>query len=400
VTPRPAAVVGVGMSEFRTRRDDEDLRGLIQEGAHAALADAGLEPSDVDAFVLAEAPDALHGIGHPEQLAAGALAIAGRPALRVNTGGATGASAAQLGWWAVASGRFDTVLVVGAEKMGDSTRGAQETLNKIWDPAYESLLPLNTIAMTALQVVRYMERHGSTEEQFAAIASRLRASGARNRYAHLREPVSTAEVMASPLLCWPVRRGMACPRSSGACAIVITSEERARRMSAPKAWIRSFAARSNTYFMGDKMGDAGLNDHGFMYDLKLAAEEAYAIAGIEDPAKEIDVAEPYVPFAPVEPGAVEALGLCAPGEGARLAVEGAWDADGGRVAVCPSGGVMCANPISVSALVRVAEAAQQVRGRADDHQVDGVRTAVAGGAGGSYQFFVVGVLSTEPERRP
>lgn len=395
MTVRRTAIVGVGMSAFRTRRDDEDLRGLIQEGAEGALADSGLGPSDIDAFVLAQAPDALHGIGHPEQLAAGALAAGGRPVLRVNTGGATGASAVQLGWWAVASGRFETVLVVGAEKMGDSTRGAQETLNKIWDPAYESLLPLNTIAMTALQVVRYMDRYGSTEEQFAAIASRLRAAGARNEKAHLREPISAEEVLESPVLCWPVRRAMACPRSSGACAVVITSEERARRLAAPKAWIGSFAARSNTYFMGDKMGNAGANDHGFMYDLRLAAEEAYRLAGIESPADEIDVAEPYVPFAPVEPGAVEALGLCAPGEAARLAEEGAWD-PGGRVAVCPSGGVMCANPISVSAMVRVAEAAQQVRGLAGGHQVDGVRTAVAGGAGGSYQFFVVGVLDSEP----
>jgi acetyl-CoA C-acetyltransferase len=313
----------------------------------------------------------------------------------VNTGGATGASAAQLGWWAVASGRFSTCLVLGAETMGDNVRGAQEVLNKIWDPAYESLLPLNTLAMTGLYASRYAARHGVTEEHYAAIASRHRTNGALNPKAHLREAVTPDEVLASPMLVAPIRRAMACPRSTGGCALVLAAEDRARRLSAPKAWVRGFAARSNTYFMGDKMGDAGANDHGAMHEMRLAASEAYEMAGITDPARDLDVAEPYVPFAPMEPAAIEALGLCAPGEAGPLALEGAWDREAGRVAVCPSGGVMCANPISVSALARVAEGALQVRARAGEHQVEGARTAVVAGAGGSIQFFCVGVLSAE-----
>ncbi|HLF40759.1 MAG TPA: thiolase family protein [Acidimicrobiia bacterium] len=392
---REAAVVGVGMSAFRTRRDDVDLVGLYQEGAGLALADAGLGMADIDMVVLAQSPDALHGIGHPEQVAAGALGLHGRPLMRINTGGATGASAVQAGWWAVASGRAEAVLVLGAEKMGDATRGAQEVLNKIWDPAYEALLPLNTIVMTAFQAVRHMHRHGVTEEQFAVIASRTRGNGARNEHAHLRTPISPEEVLATPYLAWPTRLAMACPRSSGACAVVVASGDLARRLSAPKAWVRGFAARANTYFMGDKMGDAGLNDHGFYYDLRLTAETAYRMAGITRPAEELQVAEPYVPFATMEPGELEALGLCEPGEAAKLAEQGHWDIDG-AVAVCPSGGVLCANPISISAMARVAEAAQQVRGRAGGHQVDGVRMALGGGAGGSVQFFSTAVFGTEP----
>lgn len=393
---RQAAIVGVGMSRFRTRREDEDLRGLVQEAAVEALDDAGLTMDDIDAIVLAQAPDALHGMGHPEQLAAGALGAAGRPILRVNTGGATGASAAQLGWWAVASGRFSTCLVLGAETMGDNVRGAQEVLNKIWDPAYEAPLPLNTLAMTGLYASRYAARHGVTAEHYASIAARHRSNGARNAKAHLRQALTPDEVLASPMLVTPIRRSMACPRSTGGCAVVIAAGERARALDTPAGWIGGFAARSNTYFMGDKMGDAGPNDHGAMYELRLAAQEAYAMAGIDDPAEQVDVAEPYIPFSPFEPAAVEALGLCGEGEGARLALQGAWDSDGGRVAVCPSGGVLSANPISVSGLARVAEGALQVRGRAGDHQVEGARTAVVVGAGGSIQFFCVGVLTADP----
>jgi acetyl-CoA C-acetyltransferase len=394
--PRAAAVVGVGMSAFRTRRDDVDLPGLYQEGAALALADAGLDMADIGLVVLAQSPDALHGIGHPEQLAAGALGVHGIPMVRVNTGGATGASAVQAGWWAVASGRVEAVLVLGAEKMGDATRGAQEVLNKIWDPAYESALPLNTIVMCALQASRYVHRYGTTEEQFALTASRMRTNGARNPNTHLRAPLSPGEVLATPYLAWPIRLAMACPRSSGACAMVLASGDLARRLSPPKAWVRGVAARANTYFMGDKMGACGENDHGFYHDLALAAESAYRMAGIRRPATELRIVEPYIPFATMEPGQLEALRLCPPGYASTWAEQGHWDLDG-PLPVCPSGGVLCANPISVSAMVRVAEAAQQVRGRAGPHQVDGARTALGGGAGGSVQFFAVAVFGQEPE---
>jgi acetyl-CoA C-acetyltransferase len=147
--------------------------------------------------------------------------------------------------------------------------------------------------------------------------------------------------------------------------------------------------------MGDKMGDCGENDHATPYELQLAAGDAYAMAGVSDPTTEIHVAEPYVPFSSMEAPMLEAHGLGAPGEGFRLAAAGAFDMDG-RLPVCPSGGVMCTNPISVTALVRMAEAAQQVRRRAGDHQVDRADVAVATGVGGSIQFYVVGVFGREP----
>ncbi|MTV27722.1 thiolase family protein [Nitriliruptoraceae bacterium ZYF776] len=398
IPSRSAAITGVGMSHFCTQRQDEDLPGLVIEAATLALDDAGLTMADIDAVVLSQAPDPLHGVGHPEQTVAGALALNGRPILRVHTGGATGASAAQVGWWAVASGRFDNVLVVGAEKMGDNIHGAQQVLNEIWDPAYEAPFPLNTISMTSLATVRYVQEYGATVEDYARVSQRLRDHGRRNEYAHLRIETTSAEIAAEPMLSWPITRGMACPRSSGGAAVVINSGDRARELDAPKAWIRAMTARANTYFMGDRMGEAGLNEQHRQHELRLAAREAYEIAGITDPRTQIDVAEPYVPFATMEPLMLEALELCDDGESLKLEAEGYWHMDGGTLPVCPSGGVMCSNPISVTALVRVAEAAQQVRGRAAGHQVPGATTAIATGAGGDAQFFAVAIVDgRDPE---
>lgn len=395
-SPRSVAVTGVGMSYFQKRRGDADLFGLMQEVAEEGLADAGLTMADVDAVVLSQAPDALHGIGHPEQTAPAHLALAGKPVLRAHTGGLTGLSAAQVGWWAVASGRFESVLVVGADKMGDALTPAQTALNEIWDPAYERALPLNAISMCALSATRYMHEYGATMEQFAAIATRLRANGTRNERAHLRMQVSVDEALEGPI-CWPITRVMACPQSSGGCAVVMTSAEATRASAAPAAWVRGFACRSNTYFMGDKMGHVTDNDHATPHELALAAREAYEMAGIRQPANEIDVVEPYVPFAVLEPGVLEALQLAEPGTAAAKAASGEFDLEG-AMPVNPSGGTVCTNPIAVTALVRFAEAAQQVRGRAGGHQVHDVRTAVATGVGGSLQFYGAAVLSQEPTR--
>jgi len=392
---RPAAIVGAATSRFRTRRDDVDLTELLLEGAVSALIDAGMTFADVDAVVLAQAPDPLHGIGHPEQTAAAALGLGGKPLVRVHTGGATGMSAGQAAWWLVTSGRFETVLVVGAERMGDNVHGAQKVLNEIWDPAYEALMPLNTIANCSLMTVRYMQRYGADEQDFAEIASRMRANGARNENAHLRIPVEPDEVLESPILTWPVRRSMSCPRSSGAAAAVIASADVTRRLAGPVAWIRGMAACTDTYFMGDRMRLEPVDEYIAMHALRRAGEAAYAMAGITDPCSQLDVAEPYIPFSSYEPMMLEALHFAPVGQAVARAREGAWET-GGEVVVCPSGGVVCTNPISVTALVRLIEAAQQVRGRADGHQVDGARTAMATGAGGDAQIFGAAVLSDNP----
>ena len=174
------------MSKFRTRRDDLDLVGLYQEGAVLALGDAGLDMADIDIIVLAQSPDALHGIGHPEQAAAGALASAGKPLHPGQHRRGHGASAVQAGWWAVASGRSQACLVLGAEKMGDAPGAPRRSSTRSGTRPTSRRLPLNTIVMCAMAAVRYMDRYGATEEHFALSAARMRTDGARNEYAHLR----------------------------------------------------------------------------------------------------------------------------------------------------------------------------------------------------------------------
>lgn len=388
-----AGIVGVGQTVYRTRLD-ATYAELAQEAALAALAMAGMRPADVEAIVFSMSPTAFVGITDADKWAIDFVGGTDKPFMRVHTGGATGGSAAQAGFYHVASGLFDVVLVVGADKVSE-TRDTQFILNLIWDPFFERGFGLNTITMAAMQAVRRMERYGTTERELAEVAVRSWRNALRNPRAHLKGELTVEEALSAPYVAWPLRRYDCCPRSSGAAALVIASERVIRERGLKAAWINGVGAVTNTVYLGDRMGPRAETEYGEWEELRLAAAVAYRQAGITDPARQVDVAEIYAPFTVNQLMGVEALGLCPPGEAGRLTVEGYFDADG-EVAVNPSGGTLCSNPIAVSGLVRVCDAALQLLDQAGSYQVPGASTAVATAVGGSYQFQTCLVLGRDP----
>jgi acetyl-CoA C-acetyltransferase len=147
--------------------------------------------------------------------------------------------------------------------------------------------------------------------------------------------------------------------------------------------------------MGDRMGvysETEFSDHD---GENIAAHEAYRQAGITDPASQIQVAELYDPFSTFQFPILESLGFCGRGRAASISDAGGWDLHSGHVAVGPSGGTLCTNPIGVTGLVRVVDAANQIMGKSGVNQVKGVKNAVATAAGGSTQFFTVTVLGED-----
>ncbi|MET7640636.1 thiolase family protein [Streptomyces sp. NPDC005438] len=389
-------VLGVGQTEYVTRRTDVTFPELVHEGATLALADAGLDMGQVDAVVFPLAPDALIGVGNGERWCVEALGAAGKPFMRVNNGGATGMSAVITAWTHIASGMFDVVLVAGADRVSESG-SAQSVLNKMWDVGYERPVPLNTITMLALSAVRYMHAYGSDEVDMARVTVKNRAHAALNPKAHLRSPVTVEEVLASRTLAWPIKLGDACPSSTGAAGVVLVSERYARAHGLSPAWIRGVGQNTETYWMGDRVGPRRVADHGDADAQGTAFQRAYAQAGLTDPARQLDVAEIYAPFSSVELHVIEAAGLCARGEAPKRLARGDFALGSDGCVVNPSGGVLCSNPIAVTGVARVVEAASQVRGRAGAHQVPGARTAVASAIGGDHQFYSALVLSDHLE---
>ena len=216
------AVIGVGQTPFRSHRPDKTYVELAQDAAKAALDDAGLTPSDIDAIVFSMAPTQFMGVNECDKWAVDSIWGSGKPMIRVHTGGATGGSAIHAGYTHVASGLYRTVLVVGADRVSE-TPDAQHVLNLIWDRFYEHDFALNTVTMTALASQRQMYKYGTTEEQFARVVVRARKNAMLNENAHLKGYITIDVVLPSPRVTYPYRLFDICPRSAGAAAIVLTN---------------------------------------------------------------------------------------------------------------------------------------------------------------------------------
>ena len=383
-------IIGIGQSEFKAKRDDANYPELVREAVILALKDCGRELDDMEAVVYSLAPDALLGIGNAERLGVDAVGARNKRFMRINTGGSTGLSSVAVGHAHIAAGACDIALVAGGDKVGESG-DSQTILNKIWDPTYERQLPLGTITMLAMSAVRAMHKHGMTEEDMARVTVKNRAHGALNPKAHLRKKVTVEDVFASRYIAWPIKLLDACPQSSGGAAMVLASERYIKDNRLDAVWLTGVAHSSESYFIGDRMGNNYVADHADAHALRESFERAYRMAGIKDPRQQVHVAELYAPFSNTEFHAIESAGLAHMGKSMGMLREGEFYI-GSRTAVNPSGGTLCTNAIAVSAMVRVAEAALQVWGRAGGHQQPAARVAVASGNGGDHQFFGTAVV--------
>ncbi|GGS58391.1 hypothetical protein GCM10010253_36240 [Streptomyces badius] len=185
----------------------------------------------------------------------------------------------------------------------------------------------------------------------------------------------------------PVRYSETCPSSDGACAMILTGRDGAARSPHPPAWVHGGAMRSEpTLFAGKDFVSPRAG--------KDCAADVYRQARITDPRREIDAVEMYVPFSWYEPMWLENLGF-AEGEGWKLTEAGVTELDG-DLPVNPSGGVLSTNPIGPSGMIRFAEAALRVRGRAGEHQIDAATRALGHAYGGGSQFFAMWLVGTEP----
>jgi acetyl-CoA C-acetyltransferase len=379
----PAAVIGVGQTRHRSRRTDVSIAGLCREAVDRALEDAQLELADIDAVVVGKAPDLFEGVMMPELYLADALGAVGKPLLRVHTAGSVGGSTGVVAASLVQAGIHRRVLAVAFEKQSES--------NAMWAlsiaPPFSMPVVAGAGGYFAPHIRSYIRRSEAPSHIGAMVAVKDRRNGALNPYAHLQQADITLEsVQASPMLWDPVRYDETCPSSDGACAVVIG--DAAAAAGRVPAWIRATSMRTEpTMFSG--------KDH---VNPRAGADAAAALwreAGITDPFSEVDVAEIYVPFSWFEPMWLENLGFAAPGKGWTLTESGAT-ALSGRLPVNPSGGVLSSNPIGASGLLRFAEAALQVRGRAGKHQVDGARVALGHAYGGGSQYFSMWVVASTP----
>ncbi len=295
------AVVGVGQTHHKAKREDVSIAGLVREAAKMALADAELDWADIDAVVIGKAPDMFEGNMMPEIYLAPALGAVGKPMFRVHTAGSVGGSTSLVAAHLIASGVHRRVLTVAYEKQSDSD--AMWALS-VPQPFAAPLLA-GAGGYFAPHIRAYIRRSGAPEHIGRMVAVKDRRNALRNPYAHLHLPDIDMKMVEESMMLWdPLRYLEACPSSDGAAAMVLAAED-AVSGGYPPAWVHGMAMRSEpTMFAGrDQVNPQAGRD---------CSADVYAQAGITDPRAQIDVAEVYVPFSWYEPMWLENLGFCEP----------------------------------------------------------------------------------------
>jgi acetyl-CoA C-acetyltransferase len=365
------AIIGTGQTFHKSHRPDVNGQELINEAVTRALEDADLKISDIDAIVIGNM-DHFEGINYVDCWSVDGSGGFMKPIIKLTTGGTTGSTLAIGGYHMVASGIFDRVLIIGWEKNSESdTTGAITTA---FDPVWDRLVFAGAISGLAAEAQAYMAKYGATDRDAARVSVRDRRHACNNPYAQLRKEVTIEEVLLSPMLADPIHLLDVCPRTDGACAVIMASEEVADETCPVPDWIWGTANRHTYTYLGD------LN-WGALDSMYHAAKELFAKAGIKEPRKEIDVIELYQPYSFAGIIWIEDMGIIERGKGAEYIWSGATDM-GGELPINPSGGVIACNPIGATGLIRCAEAALQVMGKADARQVPDVKLAVSTGFGG------------------
>lgn len=359
-------IVGIGQTHHRGPGGNLAYYEIAFEAARAALQDTGLTRGDIDT-VLASGWDVLDGRTISDMYLVPAAGGYLKDSAKVADDGILSFAYAYM---RVASGAFDTALVMGH---GHVEGPVELVSNVTMDPFFYRPLGMSATAALALEASSYAARYGVSEGQAAAVVEKNRRQGANNPYAHLRSEVTSNEVLASKMVAWPLRELDCRPESVGAVALVLCSADRAKRIASTWATVEGIGWATSSYYIG-------ATDLWRLGGLASAAQQAYGMAGIDDPLAELDVAEVHDMTSYHELMAYEGMGWAQEGSGGRLLEEGVTSMEG-RLPVNPSGGALSTNIGAGTGLVRVAEAALQVMGRAEGRQVE-ARTALAHGISG------------------
>jgi acetyl-CoA C-acetyltransferase len=382
---RDVAIVGTGQTNHARRRTDVSQVGLVREAVNAALRDAEMTFADIDSVVVASGPALFAAVNQPEKWLVDGVGGHMKPVVRVTSGGGTGLAGALAAMNQVSSGFADKVLVVAYDKLSEGA--LQYQISTLYDPFWGREFAVGIMGFAAAYWRARIDALGHTEEAAALVSVKNHRNAFRNPHSHVRKEVTVEDVLSSRPLAWPIKLLDAPPISDGACVVILAAGDVAKKISATPAWIRGMA-----YF-----GEADNAPDRFMLQslpLQLAAQRVYEKAGITNPRRQFDVAELQEPYTNFELSYYEGLGLCRAGEAAALIESGATEMDG-DIPCNPSGGCMGANPIGATALIRLAEAALQVTGKAGERQVPDARTALVQAGGGWANLRGVAVIGAD-----
>lgn len=452
---RPVYAISGGVSKFAKARPDKTFQALVKEAYDYAIGDLGLEFAPftelVDGSVASYFSDHF-----ARQLMAGImvqdyLGLCPKPGHRVEGGGATGGLCFQEAWKSIASGCMDICVAYGFETMSHvETWKGNEFIALASDVSFDYPVGGFYSGYYAMMVTRHMKEFGTTVEQMAHVSVKNYCNAFYNPYAQKSQRISIQDVRNAPMVAWPMTRLDICVMSDGAAATILASEEGIKkleqagaRVSRPLVKVAGIGRGTDAMRMADRPHQSyddfmrynalphevnseetrayykKLWDKGFRYPGvhsfragRMAGKEAYKMAGIKDPMREIDFVELHDAYTSSEIQTYEDMGLCRYGEGGPFAASGKAFMPGIDYGltlpdkpVCPvnpSGGLIaCGHPVGATGLMQAVFAIWQLQGTIEKHfkspmlQVKNARRGAIHSHAGTGTYVTVSILERE-----
>jgi len=386
---RKVHIIGVGQTPVTKGKE---LRGryMARDAIGRALESASVHPTAVTALYVGNMMAGM--LGRQQQLGplyADVAGLRGVESMTMEAACSSGAAAVRVGYGVVAGGLHDVVVVCGMERMTQAPReDITRALATAADWELEGIKGESFISLNASLMAMYMEHYGIRAEDFAPFAIAAHTNALNNPNALLHKPLDLDGYLNSKMLTSPVRLMDAPPTCDGAAAIVLATEDVARGIaSAKQPPVRILASAVGT----DSLAIERRADKLKLAGAELSSQRAYAQAGI-GPA-DIDIFELHDAYTVITALSLEAAGFAEPGEGTRLAAEGAIAIDG-RLPIATMGGLKArGHPVGATGVYQVVETVQQLTGNAGENQVAKADIAMVQNIGGTGATVVTHILA-------
>lgn len=367
------AIVGMACTAFGEHWD-RDASDMLVEAAMGAYHSAGVEPADVDAYWLGTFASGVSGMVFSE-----ALKTPYKPVTRLENMCATGSEAIRNAAYAVASGAYDLVMAVGVEKLKDGGYSGLVVPGPDGDGTESSM---TAPAMFSLLAPAYCEKYGVSEAELKDVLSRIawknHVAGAKNPKAQFRKEVPIETIRNSPRIAGMFGVYDCSGVSDGSAAAILCRSEDALKYTDNPIYLKAFSivAGPNEGFISQDY------DFTTFQEVVVSAQDAYRQAGITNPREQISMAEVHDCFTATELVLMEDMGFSKRGEGWRDVMEGRFDGDGAQP-INPDGGLKSfGHPIGASGLRMMYEMWLQLRGEAEERQIDNPKLGLTHNLGG------------------
>lgn len=372
-------IAAAGHSKFGKRKGF-GLRDLAYEAVKDMVNHMDANVSDIDASVIGVAGDEFSGQGAPAAVVIEEVGMVGKPTLRVESACATGTAAIKAAYGWIKAGFYDSVMVLGVEKMTSvSSVRATELMARAGDIRWESPYGVSFPGYYALLASAHMAEYGTTREMLSSVGVKNHFYGAKNPLAHIQKEVSLEEAVNSVPIAYPLNLYDCSLISDGAAAIVISKESVAKEFTDTPIKIKGIGSGSDHMQMAQRESLTSLAG------AKEAARRAYKMAGVTP--KNIDVAEVHDCFTIAELIATEDLGFFEPGKSGPAALD-QQTYIGGKIPINVDGGLKSkGHPLGATGVSQAVELRKQLLGEADvGRQVDGAEIGLSHNVGQSGQF--------------